>query len=55
MAKHNHKFIYIGGGTDLENNKSDMSHKCKCGEKIRVYMSPEVYFTRKFPKVIELK
>lgn len=58
MKKHQHIFITTGGGTDLmtkKKNKCDMSYKCECGETIRVYMSPEVYFSRKFPKKIELK
>jgi len=53
--KHKHIFKSYGGGTDLKTNISDMSYECKCGEKIRIYMSPEVYFLRKFPKKIELK
>jgi len=55
MKKHNHIFNTTGGGTDLVTdkiNRSDMSYECECGETIRVYMSSDVYFSRKFPKKI---
>ena len=54
--KHIHEYKYVGSGTNLVEQVSDVQYKCyDCGKQFLLLLLPEKYFERKYPKVMMIE